>query len=389
MNRTDPTRRSIENSAERTRETEADITPQPPFESPCIVYKPFTTHGGLERYAVELASTLDAPIYTVEYDEDSTLSERAPEITEIRDVGVVGRALDRFPTGALVQRLRYEELEIPQHHDAVITIGEATKSVLHQPHQRRYHLLNMPPRWLYDQAPEDHGGWTPFSFLSRLYRAGLRTHDVTTVHRIEEFVVPSEVVARRLRTYYNRRESSVIYPPVDTGQYHCGDREGYLLVVSRLHPDKRIGEIVDALTGTGHRLKIAGTGPEGTSLQRRAGDSVEFLGFVSEKRKRELLAGCDALLFNSDREAFGIVPVEALASGKPVVGVDEGFTSHQITDGVNGIRFERGSQHMVEAVDRMYDTDWDAKVIRESAKQYDISAFRDAWLGLLHEPTGV
>lgn len=359
----------------------ATATPEPPFKNPCVVYKPFRTDGGLERYLTSLASVLNAPVYTTS---QSIEPDHAGDI-RIHEFGhrTWGeRVLSRLPFGSAIELVEYENFTVPREYDAVITIGEPAKAVIHQPHQYRLHMLNMPPRWLFDLGPgRFDAAPVLLRTLKRLYQSALRVHDVSTVHRIDDFVVPSETIARRLETYYNRTATAVIHPPVDTDRYYYNKRQGYLLYLGRLAETKGISEIVDVLSNTEYRLKVAGTGPMGEELRRRAASNVEFLGYVSEERKRELLANCDGLVFNSDREAFGIVPIEAFASGKPVIGVDEGYTSYQIKQSINGLLFERG--RLKETVDRFYDKTWDEDAIQQSAVQYDTEEFRESWQGLL------
>ncbi|MFC7166110.1 glycosyltransferase [Halospeciosus flavus] len=144
-------------------------------------------------------------------------------------------------------------------------------------------------------------------------------------------------------------------------------------------------ELVDAVSGTDYKLRIAGTGSVEEDLRRRADDDVEFLGFVSEDRKRDLLARCDALLFNSEHEDFGIVPVEAFASGKPVIGVNEGFTKYQIEEDVNGILFDRGVKNVRDAINKMYGQMWDAEKIQATAERYGMERFEREWCRLIYQ----
>lgn len=367
--------------------TEPSTTPEPPFDEPAIVYKPFTTWGGLEQYVFELALVLDAPIYTPVHTVD-VRHERADEVSivEFRDRSWFDRLLSHVPVGAVTQFIEYEQFQIPTKHDAVITVGEPTKAVVHHPHQRRYHLLNMPPRWLYDLGPGRYDEVpAPGRFAKRLYQSLVRVYDTSTMARIGDVIVPSEVIGRRLETYYGRSPVATIHPPVRVDAYRNEPSEGYLLYIGRLTAAKRVHEIVDVLSDTDYRLKIAGTGPLEERLDRHAGDNVEVLGFVSEEEKRDLLARCDGLVFNSDREAFGIVPVEAFASGKPVVGINEGFTRYQIQSGVNGVPFDRGG--LRRGVARLYEQDWDPDAIRETATRYDVSSFRRRWHELLSVQT--
>lgn len=353
---------------------------------PCIVCKSIDTVGGLERYIVELAAMLDAPIYTPIQTQslpDSWMSMQ-PTVQGFREMGLIRTALDLLPLGSVVDVLEFEAFDVPSRYDTVITVGEPAKSVVHQPEQRRIHLLNMPPRWLFDLGPSRYDDTSsPVRWLKRCYQSLVRVHDVTTVSRIDEFVVPSETIARRLETYYNRTAERVIYPPVDLNRYRFESNDGYLLYLGRLAPIKRVVELVEALSATEYRLKVAGTGPLEDEVRHIAGPNVDVLGYVSEERKRNLLANCDALVFNSDREAFGIVPIEAMASGKPVVGIAEGFTEHQIRDGENGVLFERGPASLLAAIERAYSIDWSPNAIQRTAERYGVDRFRDDWCEFL------
>lgn len=356
-----------------------DTTPHPPFSNPCVIHDPLLFRGGGEQYAAELASVLDAPLYT--YRAEINL-EQDIEIKEFETGRAFDRIIESSPISGLAYAVAYENFRVPPSHDLVVTTGAAAKSVIHEPHQRRYHLLHSPQRWLFDRGHrryEDAVG--PIRWIKQAYQSYMRVHDQSTIARIDDFVVNSEVIARRLQTYHRRDPVGIIYPPVNTKQYFHNEDGGYLLFVGRLEPHKGVGELVEAISGTDYMLKIAGTGSCIKSLRKRSGRNIELLGFVSESEKRELLANCDALLFNSDHEDFGIVPVEALASGKPVVGVNEGFTKHQIEDSVNGVLFDRGE--VLEAVKRMYKHDWNPKTIQQTAARYDITEFRKRWNDLI------
>jgi glycosyltransferase involved in cell wall biosynthesis len=344
-----------------------------------LIFKSIDTVGGLEQYVSELAITLNAPVYAPLQTTPLPMaaSGTRPEVIGFRESGWFRDIFDHLPGGAVVSTLEYEAFEVPAKHDIVITVGEATKAVIHHPHQRRIHLLNMPPRWLFDLAPGRYDDIPqPVRWIMQLYQSLVRVHDVSTISRIDEFVVPSETIDRRLETYYDRTADRIIYPPINTAEYYFESNDGFLLYVGRLTAAKRILEIVEALSGTDYRLKVAGTGPQENAVRKAADRNVEILGYVSDDYKRELLANCDALVFNSDREAFGIVPVEAMASGKPVVGIDEGFTQYQIRDGENGVLFSRGPENLIAAIEQMYEAEWDPEEIQQNAKRYDVEGLK-------------
>jgi glycosyltransferase involved in cell wall biosynthesis len=333
--------------------------------------------GGGEEYALELAKTLDAPLYTsrCEIDTDQV------DVCEFGSKSLTGRLLRGSPLRTWAEMLEYENFTVPDEHDIVITSGNVAKALIHRPFQRRIHLLHTPPRWLFDISSGQFGAG-PLGTLKRAYQSALRVQDVSTVPRIDDFVVNSEVIARRLRTYYHRESEASIYPPIDVDEYHSAPSDGYLLSLGRLEPHKHVAEIIEAVRNTTHELKIAGTGSEESRLKQKSGDNVEFLGYVPEERKYELLANCEAFVANSYHEDFGITPIEALASGKPVIGVNEGFTRFQIEDGINGILFERGN--LTEVINEATNREWDFERIRTTAQKFDIDVFRRKWRTLIY-----
>jgi glycosyltransferase involved in cell wall biosynthesis len=140
------------------------------------------------------------------------------------------------------------------------------------------------------------------------------------VHR---FVANSEHVARRIRSYWGR-EATVLYPPVDWQSFAASNQdEGFYLLVSALVPYKRVDLAVEAANRLKFPLKIIGAGQDEKRLRRLAGPSVELLGWRSDSEISQYYARCKALLFPGE-EDFGIVPLEAMACGKPVIAYARG-----------------------------------------------------------------
>lgn len=358
------------------------VTPEPPFSNPVVVHDPMRFRGGGEQYALELARTLDSPLYTYEHTAGIDIDE--VEIVEFGSPGTVDRFIESLPFGSTRLFVAYENLQIPAEFDAVVTSGPVSKSVIHRDHQRRFHALHTPTRWLFDRAPNRYSDSpTPIRQLRNTYQSMMRVYDVSTVSRIDDFVPNSEVIERRLETYYRRDAAAVVYPPVDTSSYRHEESEGFLLSLGRLEELKHVEEIINAVNGTDRQLVVAGSGSEESKLREMAGPNVEFRGFVSEDEKRDLLARCEAVVFAAEREDFGIVPVEALASGKPVVGVNEGFTRFQIEDRETGVLFDRGVENLRDAINRIYNTNWKTNRIQDTVERFDVEMFRTKWTNLI------
>jgi len=162
--------------------------------------------------------------------------------------------------------------------------------------------------------------------------AALRTWDRRTSAGVHHFVAISEYVARRIRRCYDR-DADVIHPPVDVARFDVADESPgeFYLVVSALAPYKRIDLAIAAAGRLGRRLLVVGTGPEERRLRALAGAGVEFLGWRSDAEVASLYRRCRAVLFPGV-EDFGIVPLEAMAAGRPVIAFAAGGALETIID---------------------------------------------------------
>ena len=162
----------------------------------------------------------------------------------------------------------------------------------------------------------------------------LRAWDRASAGRVTHFVAISQTVRERIRACYGR-ESAIISPPVDTDFYTpaAAQRDFPYLCVSALVPYKRIDQAVLACTRSGRRLDVIGEGPERRRLEKLAGPQVRFLGWQPDAVLRDHYRRCRALLFPGE-EDFGIVPVEALACGAPVIALGRGGAAENVDDSV-------------------------------------------------------
>ncbi len=211
-------------------------------------------------------------------------------------------------------------------YDLVVSCESGpAKGVLTASQTRHVCYCHTPMRYLWDLYPAYLHEWT-HSALKRALIAPfanyLRLWDVSSAMRVDEFIANSENVQRRIWKAY-RRSSEVVYPPVAVNDFYTAEPEDYYLIVSELVAYKRISDAVRCFTRSGRKLKIVGGGPEYRQLRYTAGKTVEFCGRVPDAELRELYAKCRAVILPGE-EDFGIVPVEALASGKPVIALAKG-----------------------------------------------------------------
>ncbi len=163
----------------------------------------------------------------------------------------------------------------------------------------------------------------PLKWVLPRTMAYLRGWDRESSSGVNEFVAISHTVASRIREHYGR-EADVLYPPVDTDRFCPGSREGeYYLVVSAFAPYKKVDVAVEAFNRLGRPLKVVGHGQDFERVRRLGKSNVEFLGWQDDSTLAELYAGCRAFIFPGV-EDFGITPLEAQASGRPVIALGEG-----------------------------------------------------------------
>lgn len=241
--------------------------------------------------------------------------------------------------------------------------------------------IHHPPRNLYGYAT----GRTYQKYaIVRAYAAFInffmRQYDYKTAQKVDYFIANSQETSRRVKKFY-RRESTVIYPPVDVtvNSSFRSDRssqftvhrkkKGYYLSVGRLVWAKQTELIIQAANTRKFVLKVVGTGPEEARLRAMAGPTVEFLGSVSDKRLKELYRGARATIFCALDEDFGIVPVESMAEGTPVIGLGQGGITETVIDGKTGILFPASTRASLAAGIERFETyayDWSAACVTQA-----------------------
>jgi glycosyltransferase involved in cell wall biosynthesis len=205
----------------------------------------------------------------------------------------------------------------------------------------------------------------------------LREWDRRGAGRVTRFLAVSRTVKERIERYYGL-PSRVVYPPVEIPFEPSSSKKEYFLVLSALTPYKRVDLAVRACLRKKVPLKIAGTGPELARLRKMAScGEVEFLGWVSETEKKELLRHARALLFPG-LEDFGIVPLEAMAFATPVVGYGRGGLTETVEDGKTGVLFENQSvEDLSRALDRLENMRFDTGDFERTVGRFSPRRFRE------------
>lgn len=213
----------------------------------------------------------------------------------------------------------------------------------------------------------------------------LRPLDARRARRPTAFVANSATTATRIRRAYGR-DAAVVHPPVDVARFRAalGSSVGdYHLLVSRLVPYKQVDVAVRAFTELGLPLVVAGTGRDEARLKALAGPTIRFAGHVDDGDLVALMAGARALVFPGE-EDFGIVPVEAMAAGTPVVAFAAGGATETVVDGESGVFFtEPTPDALASAVRRANGVAWDRPAISEATTRFDEARFHAEIAGVV------
>lgn len=322
----------------------------------------------------------DADIFTHVHDpaQTSALINRHRITTTF--IGKLPFATRFYQRYLLLMPFALESLDLSAYDLVISSESGPAKGVITHPNAVHVCYCHTPMRYLWDQY---HTYRSRAGLLTRLMMSltmpALRLWDVVSAARVDRFIANSSFIARRIQKAY-RRDSTVIFPPVDLEAFSpvSHPTRDYFFCIGQLVPYKRADLAVAACTRLGLRLIVAGTGPDAERLRAIAGPTVEFRAWVSDAELKALYQNCRALLFPGE-EDFGIVPLEAMASGRPVIAYESGGAVDTVIDGKTGVFFARQTEAaLADAITRFetMEAGFDARTLREHAATFSREAFR-------------
>lgn len=352
-----------------------------------IVCDFLTTMGGAENVVLAMHEAFPtAPIYTAIYNPDKTPAFRKLDVraSRLQKLPKKLRAYHKlFPTMA-VKAMRSLDLS---EFDIILTSTylhghQVTKT---RPDQTIIAYCHTPPRYYwshYDLYRKDPG----YGKLNPLIRALMplmvprqRKLDLKAAKQVDVYIANSTETQERIKKYYGR-SSTVIHPPVDVNRFTPARTRGdHYVTLGRQLPNKRFDLAVAACTKLGEELHVFGNGPLHNKLVAVAGPTIHFhtdrYGDASDEAVEQALNTAKGFVFPSD-EDFGIVAVEALAAGAPVIAYNKSGTRDIVQNGESGVLFEAQTiEAVASAMKRAEGMTFLPGTLRRKAKRFDKSLF--------------
>lgn len=318
-----------------------------------LVHDQLNQCGGAERVLLALSEIYpNAPIYTLIYDE-----KKMGDMFKGKDIRT--SFIQRMPLGIGKRFFKFFLTLMPQaietfdlsEFDVVISSSSAfCKGVITKTNTKHICYCHTPTRYLWDDTHSyvaDLDMPKSFKVFVRSKLSKLRQWDFLASQRVDEFIANSEFVQKRIKKFY-KKDSAIIFPPVDSYKFAPVKKEelgDYFLIVSRLRPYKKVDLAIKAFNELNekfdnkYKLKIIGTGSYEYDLKKLViGDNIEFLGNKNDSEKDYYLSRCLAFI-NPQEEDFGITPVEAMMTGRPVIAFRKGGATETVVENKTGIFF--------------------------------------------------
>ena len=272
-----------------------------------------------------------------------------------------------------------ESLDVSSYDLIISSSWAVAKGVKKSKNQLHISYCYTPIRYawdLYDEYTKEIKGIK--KIILKLTLQYIRKWDIKTLDRVDYFIADSVFVQERIKRTYNR-DSVVIYPPVDTQNFTFkADKEDFYLTASRLVPYKKTKLIVEAFNEMNDKkLVVIGSGEEYELIKKIAKENISVLGFCEDKILINYMQRAKAFVYAAV-EDFGIVPIEAMACGTPVIALNGGATAETVVDGVNGVHFEKQTKEdIVNAVYKFEGLKFNLADISKNTERYATQRFKD------------
>jgi glycosyltransferase involved in cell wall biosynthesis len=353
-----------------------------------LVYDWVNKWGGAEQVLLALHEIFpDAPLYTAVYSPGtSSWAKVFPKI--------IPTFLQKFPFAATrhelypwLTPLAFESLRFNGYETVISVTSADAKGIITQPGTFHLCYCLTPTRYLWSHFSEYYRTLSfPARLISKPVFSYLKKWDLVAASRPDSYVAISRSVQKRISKYYGR-DSQIVHPPVNLSRFSQPLRpsamQDYYLYVGRLVTYKRVDVIIRVFNELGLPLVIVGTGEQEGQLRSLAGPHIHFAGFVTHEELISYYQNCKALIFFHE-EDFGIVPVEAQATGKPVIALKAGGAMDTVVDGVTGVLLDDPSPRSLKRAVLEFNPDiYDPEIIKKHTGSFSRENFREKFVKVL------
>jgi glycosyltransferase involved in cell wall biosynthesis len=345
-----------------------------------LVHDYLVQYGGAER-VLECFTELFpyAPIYTLVYDKDAmhgVFADKDIRTSFIQRIPLARKKHRLFPQ---LMPMAIEQFDFSRYDIVLSDSSSYAKGIITGPETLHISYIHTPMRYAWDDCQKYTSDFYFPSLIKKLVPFAMnyiRIWDRVSIERVDKIIANSNFVRRRIKKYY-KKDSLVIHPPVNVKQFYSNPKQDdYFLMVGRLLAYKRHDIAIQAFNELGLKLKIIGRGPELTKLKKIAKSNIEFLGRVGDEKLADYYARCQAFIFPQE-EDFGIVAMEALAAGRPVIAYHGGDIPEHLEENKTGLFFEnQTSRDIVGAVQKFKNLTFDPVYIRQQAEKFDREVFK-------------
>ncbi len=371
-----------------------------------IVHEAMFAPGGGDRFLLAISKIFDEPtVFTPFFNVKAYKSDEWEALKDL-DIRSWKKRLQSKMIYNIIAPIYFEQLNLDSF-DLVISIhAKFAKSVITNLDCKHVNIYLTPAGYIWNAdrrrlLKEDRG--ILHNNISNIITSFYRIWDVVATKRADHNFSISNYISRQVKNIYGIN-TEIIYPPIkdfwfedektseesgstlkgETGVLELlGNRESYFLVVSRLYDYKRIDIAINACKELGKNLVVVGQGPEESNLKSlfKKEDGIRMMGYVSDKKLKTLYRNAEALLFCGE-EDYGLIPVEAMASGCPVIAFNKGGVKDTVLHGETGYFFNNYSE-LVEVIKNHDKSQYSKKVLINRAREFDYTHFKDKFVKLL------
>lgn len=355
-----------------------------------LVFDWMTNIGGAEKVNLVLHEMFpDAPIFSSIFNQEELKGFENAEInTSFIQNLPFAKSSHQLYLGLMPYA--YELFDLSKYDIVISSSHSCAKGIITKPETMHICYCHTPMRYAWDNWHSYIKEYKMNSFIKKLGKRKLhklRIWDKLSADRVDFFIANSSTTKKRIEKYY-RKPSTIIHPMIEGEKYKISNnKKEYFLAVGRLTPYKKFDIIVKAFNKLELPLKIIGRGVMESDLEKYAKSNIEFLGYVDDNQLRKIYSECEALIF-PQLEDFGITPLEAMASGRPVIAFNKGGALDTIIDGKTGIFFKNQNvSSLIKAIESFKKSKkkFNPKEIRQQALKFDKSQFQKKLMTFLEE----